>query len=957
MKFPYILVLYFFVSYPQSYQTSLEMFTLTLSTKILVGYVGVLAIANLIGGLTTIFIEQGHVNETTDTVSDILTVNELAALQERSATLLETSRTLFDQLVGDVNYQHKYALEVFSDTLPIVSNYTNFDVETFPSPAPPDVNAAGKSNNFSFYYHPGTPTTSTLDSSAQLDNSHGPIVRSNVAYAGLYMGFEDGLWRHVPYLNVGTSLRGLVYTCFGTTTVVTGYDPRCRDWYVPAKEDQVNVQFSAPYEDASTGLIMITLSRAVVVSSSLVGVVGADVTLDALAKVVLSATVLKNGYTYLCDGLKNLIVHPELNSPASVFKVSDLEFSITAEKEIIDFDALLDDHVLQGQVGQTPFVKDGDRWFVTYGPVEGTGYFLLMVVPESDVVAPAVSVETYADQSIAGLITVVSIVLVAVVAGGFMMTTFLSAKVTAPVNVMTKILTDIAANKMEGDDLEGGAYASDTAEVDGLRVKINNLFLAIKFSTDAYYSNDYAAALIFLQRVEDMFQQIEQRRALGVVHNNRGNILRRHTGPKDEYRESLSCLEQAISNIRLYCQQAATDLAVATQANDADAVEALTESLQFFEKILASRLSNCGDCMREAGRLAEAEAALSESIGIYTRCLHLQGMLQARGNYGLLKLAQGQLEEADKEFRGALDFAELQFKNAQTDENMAAMQFASMNLGTYHKKRAEMLPPGPQRVLLIETALSHFYYALSVSDRIHKTVQTQCLVTLALIFKAEYGVVGEVAVERLTEMFPDAASSFGMGPSTVNFLIDVSISMRGRRIASCEDTMVDIVRNKMHRGDVVGVHTFAADLNTLVPPTAIMPAVRDSIVANCERLKHTCTVGRTHFFKCLIEMGQMLLSLKPGKGPIWLVALTDGEDNERKTSYETTKKFFVDNNISLIVVSVGIDDPKVVSILQYLATEEKYYIRAGDDPTSITNALQQGFSMAASGGNVVMEAL
>ena len=104
------------------------MVSLSLATKILLVYVGVLAISNLIGGLTTILVEQDHVNETTDTVSDVLTINELSALLERSATLLETARTLFDQFVGDVNYQHDYAFQVFSGTLPVVATHQNFDV-------------------------------------------------------------------------------------------------------------------------------------------------------------------------------------------------------------------------------------------------------------------------------------------------------------------------------------------------------------------------------------------------------------------------------------------------------------------------------------------------------------------------------------------------------------------------------------------------------------------------------------------------------------------------------------------------------------------------------------------------------------------------------------------------------------------------------------------------------------
>lgn len=54
-----------------------------------------------------------------------------------------------------------------------------------------------------------------------------------------------------------------------------------------------------------------------------------------------------------------------------------------------------------------------------------------------------------------------------------------------------------------------------------MQSKIHNLFLAVKFSTEAYFKSDFKVALECLKEVEEMFDLIGQKRALGVIYNNK----------------------------------------------------------------------------------------------------------------------------------------------------------------------------------------------------------------------------------------------------------------------------------------------------------------------------------------------------------------------------------------------------------------------------------------------------
>lgn len=960
------------------------MIAVALETKLLIAYVGVLFLACFSGGLTAIFLENDILGTNSESVSAIFTDSLRASLEIRMDSLLQTAGALFKRLDGDVSYQRTYAVSVFNDTLPVVRYNKNFFVMDYPTIAPPDVDLSGRSEHYSFWYRSNQQNLSLsiyLNKSSLLDDSHGPFVRVNSAYAGLYMGFEDNLLRHLPYLAVGPALDDHEYLCLSNGEMVATFIPSCRTWYIKAKANPVGTQFTSPYKDANTGAVMISLAQAVVVNDIFIGVVAADVTLFSLETVVRAATVLESGYTYICDIEKQLIVHPRITDPNVLYVVSELEFSPTETEEIRRFNMFLDTYVLTGGFGHSSFMKGGATWFVTYGPIAGTPYFMLMVVPEDEVIAPGVAVQTYADTSTIYLIfTAACIGSFVLVAGSFIANT-ISKKITEPVIMFTEILSNIAAHRLgdhedSGDSVTGGvgggATTGELTEIHSLRNKISDLFLAVKFSTDAYYKSDYQSALVFLQQVEDMFKMMGQRRALGVIYNNRGNILRKHGGEQDKFAAALGYLEMAVAIIRIDCNNVSEELAKAKEAalqafrgnnyrvvSSAD-IRILSEQEAIFEKVLALRLSNYGDCFREAHRYSEADAALSESFRLFEKHNEVLGMLQAKGNQGVLRLDQGDIEGAEAEFQSSLKMAQSNFEKDMSYATVAGVQFASMNMGSYHYKCAKLEEMGSYaRKHQVERALSLFYFALTICDRVHRAVQTQCLFTLAEIFKHEYDKEGADAASSLCKMYPQFAKEIAFigGVTNVNFLVDTSSSMIGPSISAVVGVLHDIVNNKLKFGDKLSIDSFARELVTVVQPTTLDVNTIGYVNSSIQSLATSCVPGvvdGTYCFKALIELGRRLVA-ENKNGPHFIVVLTDGKDNERRTTAAQAKGFFTENNIKLIIVSC-VKDPAIVKNLRYLATSNDFYIQAAD-PQSIADAVQKGFELAVSVGNVVMEAL
>lgn len=942
-----------------------------LSLQLVLSYVGIMTVASLVGGLMTILLEQPHVDDTVDTMTQTMMESELESLNVRLGVLLATSAALFVQFVGDVNYQHTYATSVFNGTKPVSSFYPSYDVRDHDSNPPPNVGTDGISIEYSSWYkHTDVTNVPYLNLSSVLDNSHGAVIKSNPSFAaGVYMGFEDGMMRNYPYQDVAARYQTMSYTCAHSQLTVVGYDPRCRGWYNAALLNQSEVVFTTPYNDASTGLVMITLARAVLINqdSFMVGAVGADITLESLEATVLSATVMDNGYTYMCDGSQQLIVHPALDYSAdsTIYRVTEKEFDPDAEDEVLFFERLLEDHVLKGEVGQNSFTKNGDTWHVSYGPVNGTSYFLLMVVPDSDITKSADALESDADAAITVLIVVVVLVLCFIIVVGTFFAVRTSRKITEPVEVFNKILHDIAEQKDEG--LPSEVISHEYRDINNLRHKIGNLFLAVKFSTESYFKGDFQDAIACLNEVEEMFRIIDQKRALGVVYNNKGNILRRAEGKQDGFASALKALKASVDNISEYIDSTEAKLR-ATASEDLEQRRQHNELLSLFQGILASRLSNYGDCLREAGRHEDALDVLSTSYDLNSGVDNLKGMIQALGNKGLVFVDLKNYHEAQLCFAQAMEMADNQFAGHQDEKTLSSVQQASMNLGLFYYSHAKetLIDPGddqavriemqdPESRRLLEMALQKLYITLLVADRIPMHVKKTCVHTLREIYIKYYGDVGAAACDKLVQMFPDVGTG-GSNNLKINFLIDVSPSMSGPRIRSCEQTLVNIVENKMKNGDMIAVNVFARAYDILIPATQLSGVSRPQVVDSLRTLPFRTNKGCTHFYSALSRMANELATANGKTTEQWLVALTDGEDNERLTTYQHAKRICVESNVKVIMISVGLDSPAVLDVLKYLASEEKYFLKSTDDPAAITDALGKGFDMAAS-GNVMMESL
>ena len=132
----------------------------------------------------------------------------------------------------------------------------------------------------------------------QFDDAHvidvisKPMIKKNFILSGV--GFEaDGHFvGNDPNWNPGAD-----------------FDPRKRMWYQEAKRRD-ELYFTAPYADAATGEILVSVAAPLKKNGAFHGALFTDVSLSRLSEIANSVTILDSGFAFILDSNNNFIAHP-----------------------------------------------------------------------------------------------------------------------------------------------------------------------------------------------------------------------------------------------------------------------------------------------------------------------------------------------------------------------------------------------------------------------------------------------------------------------------------------------------------------------------------------------------------------------------------------------------------------------------------------------------------------------
>ena len=313
-----------------------------------------------------------------------------------------------------------------------------------------------------------------LNISSNIDDLFIPIFDNDQNINTICLGTETGIFRSYPW-RTGRSPK---------------YDPRQRSWYRKAVKAGKCV-WTDPYIHAATRELIVTCAEPFYnTNKELLGVIEADVTLDVLNNKIMSTQIGQHDYAFLIDAKGKIIAKPGLKVGDTgwdqVYRTENLLHNKNSE-----FKKIIED-MISGGTGVAVCDFAGGEKYIAYAPVSTTKWFLGIVMPLSDIIAPALvtkgkiesvtlATRDYIDEQIRQVVHVLSIVFLVIVAFVFLVAFRLSKRMTKPILTLNKGTRIIGGGNLDykfdiktGDEIEELAGAFNKMAQD-LKEYIDNL--------------------------------------------------------------------------------------------------------------------------------------------------------------------------------------------------------------------------------------------------------------------------------------------------------------------------------------------------------------------------------------------------------------------------------------------------------------------------------------------------
>lgn len=200
----------------------------------------------------------------------------------------------------------------------------------------------------------------------QNDNFIDSVMLINDALLDCYTAYEDV---------------SLYMAVTDTSTLPAGFDATTRSWYINAKETR-DVVFTAPYTDAATGGMIITISYPIYENGAFAGVFGCDITLDSVMEIANSMSITSNSKVVMIDSDGNFMIHPNEQYAPQISGDGTAVTSYTDAEG--DYSKIITD------LGSGVLVEKGRDWdrkskYFAFTRLDTSNWILGCVMPVSDI--------------------------------------------------------------------------------------------------------------------------------------------------------------------------------------------------------------------------------------------------------------------------------------------------------------------------------------------------------------------------------------------------------------------------------------------------------------------------------------------------------------------------------------------------------------------------------------------
>lgn len=242
------------------------------------------------------------------------------------------------------------------------------------------------------------------------------------------------------------------------------------DWYQLVKELDRPVWTEPYYDDDAGNAVMSTYSAPFYQTSNgkkvFRGVVTVDISLEWLEKIMASIKISDSGYGFLISQFGNIITHPRRNwiMNESIFTIAD-EYKVPALRQ-------LGRSMIKGGTGFSPVASESlnlDCW-IYYAPLQSARWSIGVLIPSS---------ELFSDLN--KLMNIIIVFAAAGIFALFFVITYISSRVTRPLNELATI-----TRRIGGGDFDVVLPESSSSDEVGI---LNNSFIQMQKALKEYIRN------------------------------------------------------------------------------------------------------------------------------------------------------------------------------------------------------------------------------------------------------------------------------------------------------------------------------------------------------------------------------------------------------------------------------------------------------------------------------------
>jgi tetratricopeptide (TPR) repeat protein len=785
--------------------------------------------------------------EWNDVTKNYITVAKLDSSKTKLDFIGRYIGTSFNQTKNDITAIEYYIQQSIQGNLNITDPYdTYYGISSVdPRQVPKDYL---DNSIFSSTYKNGIVTmdqlynTQYVNDTSIYDNVLRPIYKSSSLYEGVYVGFENGLFRRYPYALLN-SYPTFAYTCVADNLPTVGYDPRCRIWYNIAKNDD-SIKYTTPYVDSLTSKVMITSSKRVMNNSQLVGIIGMDFSMNEIdITIVRSAT--PNYYTFMTDITGAMVSYPNLNRNIASQTVFTLETDISASV----WNSILADRT--GTVQVRTVSKNGETWTIISQYLSVANYVIISMYDNMNAMKETNVLFTNIDSSVKNGTIAVSIISAVVLAISLLIMKLCGGKYTESINDLSNQMKKI---ENPDYDVELGNRAPISAEFNEASKNFGHLLTAVKCGNEAYFKGDTQKAYQSYQNGAALMAEMKNQRGLSICYNNMANALKQmgqNTEAENLYKKSIAIVQTQIS-----------------QETDPNKKKA-------FKVMLSYRLMNLGVLYKDMNKFIEANEHLEQALQLARETDNTVGISKISGNLGQLYLQIGRVAEANELLYTTYD-------SVKTKYDPVSTQYAMVNIGLLeaHKKNNLL-------------ALQWFNCILTTHETIDPYVKQLTVNNMYNIMMLE-GMIHDA------ETIKSQVSGKIGSKNEVLFVLDCSGSMGGTFIVQCRNSIVDIITNHLGDNDSISMYVFNnivteifRNKNKITHLTQMINDVMNKTPAD----------GQTAFYDALFRaIGNVSVD---SANTQWIVSLTDGEDNQSKQTPADVIRIVATKPVNLVIIAVG----------------------------------------------------